>query len=99
MIGVAKTTIAGYEKNREPTAAQLGAIADALGTDVGYLLQDEVSHYKHNKRENEREELLLSSFRELNEEGQDTALNVVQSLAASGQFKKMGPAGLGEKAG
>ena len=51
MIGVAKTTIAGYEKNREPTAAQLGAIADALGTDVGYLLQDEVSHYKHNKRE------------------------------------------------
>lgn len=41
-IGVAKTTIAGYEKKSEPTAAQLGAIADALDVDVGFLLQDEV---------------------------------------------------------
>lgn len=41
-IGVAKTTIAGYEKKSEPTAAQLGAIADALDVGVGFLLQDEV---------------------------------------------------------
>lgn len=41
-IGVAKTTIAGYEKNREPTAAQLGAIADILEVDVTFLLQDEI---------------------------------------------------------
>ena len=41
-IRVAKTTIAGYEKNREPTAAQLGEIADVLDVDVTFLLQDEI---------------------------------------------------------
>lgn len=41
-IGVAKTTIAGYEKNREPTAAQLGEIADVLDVDVTFLLQNEI---------------------------------------------------------
>lgn len=41
-IGVAKTTVAGYEKNREPTAAQLGEIADVLDVDVTFLLQDEI---------------------------------------------------------
>lgn len=43
LIGVAKTTVAGYEKNREPTAAKVGEIADALGVDVNFLFQDETS--------------------------------------------------------
>ena len=42
LIGVAKTTIAGYERQYEPSAAQLGAIADALDVDVTFLLQDEI---------------------------------------------------------
>ena len=42
LIGVAKTTVAGYEKNHEPTAAKLGEIADVLDVDVNFLLQDEV---------------------------------------------------------
>ena len=42
LIGVAKTTIAGYEKNSEPTAAQLGEIADVLDVDITFLLQDEI---------------------------------------------------------
>lgn len=46
MIGVASNTIAGYESNREPSAAQLGALADALGVDVNFLLQDEFSSIK-----------------------------------------------------
>ena len=44
LIGVAKTTIAGYEKNREPAAAKLGEIADALDVDVNFLLQDEMKN-------------------------------------------------------
>lgn len=42
-VGVAKTTVSGWEKNREPNAAQIGAIADALKTNVSFLLQDEVA--------------------------------------------------------
>lgn len=42
MLGVANTTIAGYEKNREPTAAQLGLISEVLDVDVSFLLQDEI---------------------------------------------------------
>lgn len=42
LVGVAKTTITGYEKNREPTAAKVGEIADVLNVDVNFLYQDEV---------------------------------------------------------
>lgn len=49
LIGVAKTTIAGYEKNREPTAAKVGEIADALDVDVNFLFQDEVREFHSNR--------------------------------------------------
>ena len=49
LIGVAKTTITGYEKNREPTAAKVGEIADALGVDVNFLFQDEVKALHENR--------------------------------------------------
>ena len=42
LIGVAKTTITGYEKNREPSVAKIGEIAEALDVDVNFLFQDEV---------------------------------------------------------
>lgn len=48
LVGVAKTTITGYEKNREPTAAKVGEIADALSVDVNFLYQDEVRERKEN---------------------------------------------------
>lgn len=41
-IGVAKTTVAGYEKNREPDAATIGLIMEALKVDANYLFQDEM---------------------------------------------------------
>lgn len=41
-IGVAKTTVAGYEKNREPDSATLGALMDALRVDANFLFQDEM---------------------------------------------------------
>lgn len=48
LIGVAKTTVSGYEKNREPTAAQLGLLADILDVDVTFLLQDEIRTHQQN---------------------------------------------------
>lgn len=63
-----------------------------------FIFQDEMREQEGKKQSDRREELLLSSFRELNEEGQDTALNVVRSLAASGQFKKIDESGLVEEA-
>lgn len=41
-VGVAKSTIAGYEKNREPDVATLGAIMEVLEIDANFLFQDEM---------------------------------------------------------
>jgi transcriptional regulator with XRE-family HTH domain len=63
LIGVAKTTVAGYEKSREPTAAQLGAIADILDVDVTFLLQDEIKQ-RHDLRATPQEmETLVKKYR------------------------------------
>ena len=49
MIGVAKSTITGYEKgNRIPPAATVGEIADATDVDANFLYQDEVKKRKEN---------------------------------------------------
>ena len=48
MIGVAKTTVAGYEKNREPDAATIGLIIDALKVDANFLFQDEMKELDTN---------------------------------------------------
>lgn len=49
MIGVAKSTVTGYEKgNRIPPAATVGLIADATNVDANFLYQDEVRERKEN---------------------------------------------------
>ncbi len=86
LVGVAKTTITGYEKNREPTAAKVGEIADALNVDVNFLYQDEVKE----KRENNvsLEELsMVKKYRFISTHSPDgagvvdTVLNSMYSLA------------------
>ena len=69
LIGVAKTTVAGYEKNREPTAAKVGEIADALGVDVNFLFQDEVRELHDNRATPEEMEHLVKKYRLLDEYG------------------------------
>lgn len=71
MIGVAKTTIAGYEKNREPTAAQLGAIADALDVDVTFLLQDEINQRHELYATPDEMENLVKKYRTLDSYGKE----------------------------
>lgn len=71
LIGVAKTTITGYEKNREPTAAKVGEIADALGVDVNFLFQDEVKALHKNHATSEEMEKLVKPYRNLDDHGKD----------------------------
>ena len=71
LIGVAKTTVTGYEKNREPTAALLGAIADALDVDVNFLLQDEVKKRKDTTPTPHEMEHLIKKYRSLDGPGQE----------------------------
>lgn len=69
LIGVAKTTVAGYEKNREPSAAIIGEIADALSIDVGFLFQDEVKIYYDNHADPAEMENIIKKYRTLDEHG------------------------------
>lgn len=94
IIGVAKTTIAGYEKNREPTAANVGAIADALGVDVNYLFQDEM---KNPPAPAEAEtgglkpddRALLDDYHKLNENGREAARNAVHGLTYAPNYQRL----------
>ena len=70
LVGVAKTTITGYEKNREPTAAKVGEIADALNVDVNFLYQDEVKERKENHVSLD-ELTMIKKYRNLDDTGKN----------------------------
>lgn len=69
LIGVAKTTITGYEKNREPSAAKVGEIADVLDVDVNFLFQDEVKKLHENRATPLEMEHLIKKYRDLDDHG------------------------------
>lgn len=103
LIGVAKTTIAGYEKNREPTAAKLGEIADNLGIDVNFLLQDEMKNSPTPANAeagelNKEEQELVHNYRALNDEGQDKLLDYSDDLVSSGKYTKNNQTEISQKA-
>lgn len=81
LIGVAKTTITGYEKNREPTAAKVGEIADALGVDVNFLFQDEVKAIHENRATPEELERLIKPYRTLDPHGKDIVDTILEKEA------------------
>lgn len=76
-IGVAKTTIAGYEKQYEPSAAQLGAIADSLDVDITFLLQDEIKKRNDIRATQEEMENLVKKYRSLDDYGQEAVDSVL----------------------
>lgn len=88
LIGVAKTTVAGYEKNREPTAAQIGQIADALDVDVTFLLQDEIQLRRENTA-SPAEMDFIKKYRDLDDRGRETVNIIVdRELIRVAQLKE-----------
>lgn len=77
LIGVAKTTVAGYEKNREPTAAKVGEIADVLGVDISFLFQDEVKVIRNSRATPEEMEKLVKKYRLLDTFGQEAVDRII----------------------
>lgn len=71
LINVAKTTITGYEKNREPSAAKVGEIADALDVDANFLFQDEVKKLRENRATSYEMEHLIKKYRDLDDHGRE----------------------------
>ena len=76
-MGVAKTTVSGWEKNREPTAAQLGAIVDVLDVDVEFLLQDEIKQRRENTATPAEMEH-IKKYRALDEHGKDIVDTILE---------------------
>lgn len=79
LIGVAKTTVTGYEKNREPTAAKVGEIADALGVDVNFLFQDEMKELHEYNATPDEFEKIIKKYRALNDHGREVVDFVLES--------------------
>lgn len=77
LIGVAKTTVAGYENNREPTAAKVGEIADALGVDVNFLFQDEMK-VMHDNHPTPHEFEIIEKYRKLDNFGKESVDIVIE---------------------
>ena len=77
IIGVAKTTISGYEKNREPDAATIGLIIDALKVDANFLFQDEMKEFS--ARDFTIPEIkIIKKYRALDERGKDMVETVLE---------------------
>lgn len=96
-IGVAKTTVAGYEKNREPDAPTLGAIIDALGVDANFLFQDEIKALKTNDF-TIPELKHIKKYRTLDEHGKDV-VDVVLDKEYERMLSKRQPISIAARGG
>lgn len=65
-IGVAKSTLSGYENgNREPSVAVMAKVMQTLQVDANYLYQDEMGNLTHS------EMLHIEKFRSLDRHGRE----------------------------
>lgn len=87
LIGVAKTTVSGYENNHEPTAAKLGEIADVLGVDINFLLQDEIKKSPtQESKTDERKQRLIKNYDSMNNDGKEALTNISNDMIAGGRY-------------
>lgn len=78
LIGVAKTTVSGYEKNHEPTVAQLSLLAKVLNVNVSFLLQDEIQEHHDNNATPDEMERIIKRYRALDEHGKKMVDYVIE---------------------
>lgn len=105
IAGVSDKAVSTWENGTaEPRMGAVQRIAEHFGITKGSIVDDSpasssVDHSGSAPSLSADEQLLLSLFRELNEDGQQIALDTVRGLIASGHYKKASSAaGVGESA-
>lgn len=106
--GVTKGAISNYENDvSTPDVEKLSAIMECLGVDPNYIYQDFLLPTKNTptppsgeagaltKQELNR---ISAAMAQMNEEGRERAVELVEDLAAGGRYKKTGADRLGKEA-
>ena len=76
-IGVAKSTLSGYEKGqREPTVATTAEIIKSLDIDANFLYQD---YYPSDDEINHEDKALVKTFKSLDPHGQGLIKTILES--------------------
>lgn len=105
--GVAQSTLSDWKTGKSvPRNPTMKKIADHYGVSVSYLRGENVDQWKKEKpigREADgltEEELLRISaaMAQMNKEGRERAVEMVEDLAAGGRFKKPGKDTMGKEA-
>lgn len=87
--GMAEITIRQYELNkREPRQETIEKIATALGVDPFSLYSFEMASEALEKGINQKEIKLLDNYRQLNDNGQDKAIEQVELLTKIPEYQK-----------
>lgn len=91
-IGVSRSTVAMWETSKsEPDIDMLVALSEALNTSIDYLIKGEncpCSCKKKNILLTVREHILIDDFRELDKEGQDKCLSLIDDIVKCGKYKR-----------
>lgn len=86
-VGVTGSAITNYEKETShPKEPVMYALIDALGVEPNFLFQDCVKILQI-KKESPEEKNLLTSFRQLNHEGQAMVAKYASDMVATGRYK------------
>lgn len=98
-LGIPYTTLRNYENDkREPGHQFLVSVADLFGISVDELVGRD-PYKNENPAPSPKEAVLLGSFHQLNDEGQDKLVDTADDMVRSGKYdKKAGPAGLVQEA-
>lgn len=96
-LGITKSAVGNYENGvSSPKWDVLLRIFDVLQVEPNFLYQDSFSSELSGAVQlTPRQSALLSSFDQLNEEGQTKAVEYVEDLVLTGHYKKCSAPGLG----
>lgn len=98
-LGITKSAVGNYENGvSSPKWDVLLRIFDVLQVEPNFLYQDSFSSELSGAVQlTPRQSALLSSFEQLNEEGQTKAVEYVEDLVLTGRYKKCSASELGAK--
>lgn len=94
LIGVAKSTISGYEKGTShPDVEKIQNLMSILQVDANYLWQDEMKNPPASAETetgelNKQEQTLIQNYRALNDEGKEKLLDYSDDLVLSSKYTK-----------